>query len=279
LSGGVYDYDHNNNERRHDTVMVDLFLSAAMRNRNHDFYVTLSGLPIAESVLMMAVGEESSSLRRLDITSCVMVEDQPNYRPPVLESFSFSRRITTISLAQTFSPAESDFDSVRKMGRLFSQICGRLPSLEEVGVHVPKSDRSGAGFGIDMSHLLTNPKKLKRIRYGVLEGGQSHRPFFNLLRQAYALESLFLMVQNNDLMQQTLTAAISHNYNITQNVFYNWDEFGHSFDIASINSHCTRNQRFLENWEDLTVDIRPALFHLAAAIAVKSQRGRAAVHC
>jgi hypothetical protein len=45
--------------------MARLFLSAAMRNPNHDFDVTLPGLPIAESVLMMmVVGEESSSIRR-----------------------------------------------------------------------------------------------------------------------------------------------------------------------------------------------------------------------
>jgi hypothetical protein len=158
-------------------------------------------------------------------------------------------------------PPESDFDSVLKMGRVFSQICGRLPSLEGVGSSV--SDTSGAGSGVDLSHLLTNTKKLKTIRYHNMEGGQSQQPFFNLLRQADALETLYLCDVESTFSrdrQQALTKTISHNYNITTVVI---NDEAHDLNIASITSHCTRNRTFLESWEDLTVDIHPPLFHLA----------------
>jgi hypothetical protein len=92
--------------RYHDRVtllMVTDFLRVAMRN-HHRLAIHLWGVALDRSTLMVIVSD-SSHVRVLNITNCILVEVL-GYPPPLLEFFSFSERLLSsrrISLQVIFS--------------------------------------------------------------------------------------------------------------------------------------------------------------------------------
>jgi hypothetical protein len=276
-------------EYPNQTMVVDVLIRAVICNYGHPC-LEIGSCPVARSSLMAAVGASSLLSELCLVISSTLVVDNED---PVLDAMTFSCTLEAVSLmgGDALDPEDDDDDDEdaeekRKMADWLFRCVVHLPKLERLVL--VNCCGGGCCQEESFSLLLAKARRLRHVNFRIerYEGEEEEenasvirqlcQPFFNFLRATDLLDKVSIHIElsaNDQSMERDLVQALAHNHSITS------ISFGvHPRDTATALLEIgSRNRLFLEHWENLSSEVPDSVFALAAATAVKTQRGRTAL--